>query len=67
VSSQNFKILSHLRKNTLTGLQALQFFGCMRLASRINELRQAGNVILTTFIKLENGKRIAKYSLKGHK
>ena len=63
--SQNADILNHLKTvGPLTALDALDLFGCFRLASRINDLRQAGNDIETTEVKLPNGKTIAKYSLK---
>lgn len=41
--SQHDAILNHLRKGfTITPLDALSEFGCMRLASRIHEIRQEG-------------------------
>ena len=53
--------------NALTGLQALNHFGCARLAARIDELRQAGMPIETTMIRVRNrdGKpvRVAEYRL----
>ena len=63
--SQNSDILNHLKTvGPLTALEALDLFGCFRLASRINDLRQAGNDIETTDIALPNGKHIAQYTLK---
>jgi hypothetical protein len=63
--SQNSDILNHLKTvGPLTALDALDLFGCFRLASRINDLRQAGNDIETADITLPNGKTIAQYSLK---
>ena len=49
--------------NTLTPLQALEKFGCFRLASRIHDLRQDGLDVQTNFIKHENGNRFAIYEL----
>lgn len=53
--------------NALTGLQALNHFGCARLAARIDELRQAGMPIETRWLRLQNrqGKwvRVAEYRL----
>ena len=53
--------------NALTGLQALNHFGCARLASRIDELRQAGMNIETHWLQVQNrqGKRVrvAEYRL----
>lgn len=53
--------------NSLTALQALNHFGCARLASRIDELRQAGMNIETRWLRVQNrqGKwvRVAEYRL----
>ena len=63
LSGQNLRILQHLQAGeTLTQIDALGLFGCFRLASRVNDLRQAGWNIQTTIIK-EDGKRYAKYHL----
>lgn len=44
--SQNTEILAHLRRgHALTPLQALQRFGCFRLAARIYDLEQRGHRI----------------------
>lgn len=48
---------------SLTSLDALRQFGCMRLASRVNDLRQSGWPITTTMVR-ENGKRYARYTLE---
>lgn len=67
-NSQRAAIRAFLeRGGTLTALQALNHFGCARLASRIDELRQAGMNIETNWIWVENrnGKRVrvAEYRL----
>ena len=63
--SQNKQIADYLNKGKkLTTLDALNKFGCFRLASRINDLRNEGMHIVTKTIKLENKKQIAQYSLK---
>ena len=46
-----------------TSLEALQRFGCLRLAARISNLRQAGHTINAEWEK-RNGKRWKKYSLQ---
>ena len=62
--SQNKLILEHLRmRGTITPLEALHFYGCMRLASRINVLRNQGQEIETNMIKDKGGKRYAQYEL----
>ena len=67
-NSQRAAIRRHLEAgNSLTALQALNHFGCARLASRIDELRQAGMNIETHWLWVENrhGKRVrvAEYRL----
>jgi len=64
--SQNAQILGHLKREPLTSLEALQLFGCMRLASRINELRYQGYTINTEMVQ-QNGKKWARYHLLNKK
>lgn len=49
--------------NTLTSLEALTKFGCMRLASRIHDLRERGLEIKKKTIIVPSGKRVTEYSL----
>lgn len=45
---QKDKVLSHLQTGApLTQDQARELYGCMRLASRISELKKAGYIILS--------------------
>ena len=45
-STQCEKVLAYMRQfGSITQLQALQDIGCMRLASRISDLRQQGFAI----------------------
>lgn len=45
---QKDKVLSHLQTGApITQDQARELYGCMRLASRISELRKAGCLILS--------------------
>jgi hypothetical protein len=63
--SQNKQIADYLNKGKkLTTLDALTKFGCFRLASRINDLRNDGMNIATKIITLDNKKQIAQYSIK---
>ena len=63
--SQNKQIADYLNKGKkLTPIDALNKFGCFRLAARIADLRNEGMNIVTNTIKLENKKQIAQYSLK---
>lgn len=66
--SQSEKILYHLSSGkTITPLEALQSYGCFRLASRISDLKREGHDIVTT-IKESYGddgvKRYAEYRLR---
>lgn len=62
--SQKQAILDWLSEgNTITTLQALNMFGCMRLASRISDLKNEGFPIAKEMIKV-NGKRVAEYWLQ---
>jgi hypothetical protein len=61
--SQNKQILGYLQTGrTLSSLQALSLFRCMRLASRINDLRRDGHQIITDIV-YQNDKHWANYRL----
>jgi hypothetical protein len=61
--SQNKQVLAYLQTGkTLSALQALNLFRCMRLASRINDLRRHGHQIVTDTIR-QNDKHWASYRL----
>ena len=66
--SQSEKILYHLSSGkTISPLEALQSYGCFRLASRISELKREGHDIVTTIKESyrEDGvKRYAEYRLR---
>lgn len=51
-----------IRGYKLTPLQALNKWGCMRLAARIEELRKEGLNIVTSKVAV-NGKTCAQYKL----
>jgi uncharacterized protein (DUF1684 family) len=60
--TQNAAILAFLQAgNTLTSLDALDRFGCNRLAARVADLREAGHPITAQMVTLANGKRVAQY------
>lgn len=67
--TQNDKILEYMKENgSITALEAVRNFGCLRLAARISDLRKMGNVIERELIMVptRTGKtRVAEYSLKG--
>jgi hypothetical protein len=62
-------IAKHLRMGRkLTPLQALQLYGCMRLAARVLELKEKGMKIDTHIktVRTSTGKaRVAEYILRG--
>jgi hypothetical protein len=62
--SQNALIKGWLMNGrSLTTLEALNMFGCFRLAARISNLREEGMDIHTEIVEI-NDKRVARYSLK---
>jgi hypothetical protein len=64
--TQAGRILAYLRAgNRLTALDALESFGCFRLAARIHELRREGWAIEERTVETRGGKRVAEYSMEG--
>lgn len=62
--SQNKRILDYLMKgNRLTSLEALTRFGCMRLASRISDIRKNNPDINIVVDRIETAtkKKVAQY------
>lgn len=69
VMSQTSMIYQHLKTGkSLTALQALKLYGCLRCASRINEIRndsnfiRSGKKIVTIMIEYGN-KRVGQYRM----
>jgi hypothetical protein len=63
--SQNALIKGWLLNGySITQLEALNQFGCFRLAARIADLRDQSLNVVTDMVTLENGKRVARYFLK---
>ena len=64
-ASQCNMIAAYLEKGfSITSLEALNLFGCLRLASRICDLRERGYNIGKKKITLPNGKRVCEYFLE---
>ena len=62
--TQAQQIQRHLEKGkSITTIDALNKYGCFRLAARIADLRNDGMNIKTTIVKLKNKKQIASYSV----
>ena len=61
--TQNQQIKSYLEKGkSITPIQALNKFGCFRLAARISDLRNDGLNIVTKIVT-KDGKTFASYRL----
>lgn len=61
--SQNLTILNHLLTSApITSIEAFNFFGCTRLAARIDDLKNKGFQIKTELIPIGQT-RYAKYSM----
>ena len=68
INSQNKQIASHLNSGkTITSLEALTLFGCLRLSARIFNLRRDGMTIRSKVFKTESGKHVAQYYIPGEK
>jgi hypothetical protein len=64
--TQAGRILRYLQAgHRLTPLDALELFGCFRLAARVHELRREGWAIVERTVETASGKRIAEYSITG--
>ena len=65
--TQTEAIRRHLQQGRpITPLEALQEYGCFRLAARIDELRHEG-LDIETLTQTRNGKRYAVYVLRGQR
>ena len=64
-NKQNAKIIGHLNSGrSLTSIEALNLYGCFRLAARIHDLRGKGFEIDCDEVETKSGKRIASYRIK---
>ena len=53
--TQEQRVMDHLKQHqTITAMEAMNEYGIMRLASRINDLRRAGMDILTETVPVVN-------------
>ena len=60
--TQQELVLKRLRKGWTTALDALKDCGCMRLAARVLEMRQAGLNVADQWVEV-NGKRFKAYKI----
>ena len=64
MESQNKQILKHLQAgHRLTPIDALNLFGCFRLAARVYDLRKLGHKINKEIMELEGDVKVAEYYL----
>ena len=60
--SQNKRIAEYLSKGKrITSLQAMNDYGCMRLARVVGDLKALGMDIKSKLITVKSGKRVAQY------
>lgn len=63
-TAQAARILLHLKSGkSITAIEALNLFGCFRLAARVGDLRDHGYQIKSEPFKTAEGKTVSKYSL----
>ncbi len=63
--SQSQAILRHMQQgHEITALEALLRFNCMRLASRIRDLKDMGIDIADRWVTRDDGKRFKAYRIK---
>ena len=62
--SQKTAILDWLKREPITAIEALAHLRVMRLAARIDDLRNEGHSIRTEMIEVPSGKHVARYSLE---
>ncbi len=60
--TQEQQILNHLKTEPITPIEALEQYGCFRLAARIADLRRDGYEIHTEMVE-RGDKRWARYHL----
>lgn len=66
--SQNALILAHLQQGgSITSLDSLEKFGCLRLSARIKDLRDRGHQIVSEFITVPSGKKVKRYFMEAEK
>lgn len=63
--SQTAKIRAHLKSGkSITALDALRLYGCLRLSGRIHELRHDEDLPIRSEMVTISGKRVALYKLE---
>ena len=63
-ASQTDRILEYLLAgNSITSLEAINLFGCIRLASRISDIKARGYLVYSEFITTPTDKKVKRYYL----
>ena len=62
--SQKTEIIDWLKREPITAIEALAHLRIMRLAARVQDLRDDGYTIRTEMIETPSGKHVARYSLE---
>jgi len=63
-ASQTDRILEYLLAgNSITSLEAINLFGCIRLASRISDIKARGYLVYSEFITTPTEKKVKRYYL----
>lgn len=63
--TQTQAILEYLQRGgSLTPLDALKMFGCLRLGARIWDLRRDGHDIEMRVVEVGDGKHVAEYRMR---
>lgn len=66
MTPQERNILAYMQQgNRISPLVALDKFGCLRLASRISNLRNREGVNISSMMVTRNGKRFKEYWVEG--
>lgn len=60
--SQTDRILEHmLAGNSITPLEALNKFGCLRLGARIADIKARGYLVYSEFVTTASEKKVKRY------
>jgi len=63
MNNQTKMIKDHLDQGqSITAFEALKLYGCLRLASRMHDLKQSGYSFHKEMVIVGNGKRVAEYT-----
>lgn len=62
MKTQTQNILAHLQLgNSITPIEALNMFGCLRLGARIHDIKRLGYDVITEIKQVGDHKHVAEY------